>query len=484
MKSKINHRLWTLASLGMVLVLFLGACSPVSPATQPPATEEVEQAPVATEEAAPPTEAEPPTEPAQTEAPAVEPVTLSFVCEYSGYPEEAFRNTVAEFEAQYPDIKIDAWYGPWGGDESYIKTQIAGGVIPDVFGNVFPMPSTVAEWYEEGVVTELTPFLEKPAFFQAEGEKWSDVFSAAALGQYTIDGKMLALPYYSGGTGILWYNKTIFDQYGLTPPATWDEFRQVAVVLKENGIYPVSMQGMPYTMNHWFRTLAQRIAGLEKINATAGRVPGNSWTDPEFMEAGKLVQEIIDNEWIEPGFLGTSYVEGMIPFVTGIAGTMLMSESLIVEAGDAVDEQYEFDFVRWPTVEGGKGDPTGIGLSVDGWAISGKLTEEKLDAAVKFLQFFLSPEQAQKQADIHHYIIAIKGANTSENSDVYTLKYASEILPTSLESWSWWPAPTFGPNDEWVDRWGQITVEWFNGTIGYEEFLKQTEDLANEFAGQ
>lgn len=473
MKSKRINMFWILVCLGMFMGLFLGACVPSAP-PEKPAEPALEQLPTTTTAATPPTETVPP----------AEPITLKFVCEYSGYPEEAFRNAVAEFEKQNPDIKIDAWYGPWGGDQSYIKTQIAGGVVPDVFGNVFPMPSTVAQWYQEGVIADLTPFLEKPAYFQNEGEKWSDVFSSASLGQYTIDGKTLALPYYSGGTGILWYNKTIFDQFGLKPPTTWEEFRVVATLLKENGIYPISMQGMPYTMNHWFRTLAQRTAGLDKIQATATRQAGNSWTDPEFIEAGKLVQEIIDNKWIEPGFLGTSYVEGMIPFATGKAAMMLMSESLIVEAGEAVDEQYEFDFIRWPMVEGGKGEPTGIGLSVDGWAISKELSGDKLDAAVRFFQFFLSPEQVRKQVDIHHYITAVKGANTPDNSDEFTLKYASEILPESKESWSWWPAPTFGPNDEWVDRWGQITLDWFNGSINYEQFLQNTEELANEFAGK
>ena len=57
----------------------------------------------------------------------------------------------------------------------------------------------------------------------------------------------------------------------------------------------------------------------------------------------------------------------------------------------------------------------------------------------------------------------------------------AEILPNSNVSWSWWPAPSFGPNDEWVDRWGQVTVEWFSGEINSEEFLQKTEDLANEF---
>ena len=41
-----------------------------------------------------------------------------------------------------------------------------------------------------------------------------------------------------------WYNKEIFEQYNLTPPTTMDEWLNVCKTLKDNGITPISVDGV------------------------------------------------------------------------------------------------------------------------------------------------------------------------------------------------------------------------------------------------
>lgn len=41
-----------------------------------------------------------------------------------------------------------------------------------------------------------------------------------------------------------WYNKEIFDKYGLSVPKTMDEWLDVCKTLKENGVTPISVDGV------------------------------------------------------------------------------------------------------------------------------------------------------------------------------------------------------------------------------------------------
>ena len=42
----------------------------------------------------------------------------------------------------------------------------------------------------------------------------------------------------------MYYNKAIFDKYGLEVPTTYDEYVQVCDTLKENGVTPVALASM------------------------------------------------------------------------------------------------------------------------------------------------------------------------------------------------------------------------------------------------
>ena len=42
----------------------------------------------------------------------------------------------------------------------------------------------------------------------------------------------------------VFYNKTIFAQYGLSVPRTWSQFSHVLNVLKSHGVTPISVMGI------------------------------------------------------------------------------------------------------------------------------------------------------------------------------------------------------------------------------------------------
>ena len=56
------------------------------------------------------------------------------------------------------------------------------------------------------------------------------------------EGKQYYLPVGYNWNGF-YYDKAVFEQYGLQPPTTWDEFLQVCETLWMNGVVPLSMSG-------------------------------------------------------------------------------------------------------------------------------------------------------------------------------------------------------------------------------------------------
>jgi multiple sugar transport system substrate-binding protein len=54
---------------------------------------------------------------------------------------------------------------------------------------------------------------------------------------YVIKDKIYNLPYAGGGYGQIWYRTDLFEQEGIQPPKTWDEWKAAAQKLTKNGVY-------------------------------------------------------------------------------------------------------------------------------------------------------------------------------------------------------------------------------------------------------
>jgi ABC-type glycerol-3-phosphate transport system substrate-binding protein len=62
-------------------------------------------------------------------------------------------------------------------------------------------------------------------------------YSASLANAYTFDGKTYAVP-NNIAWWVVFYNKKVFAQYGLTPPKTWEELETINATLKQNDVIP------------------------------------------------------------------------------------------------------------------------------------------------------------------------------------------------------------------------------------------------------
>ncbi|MGY4859397.1 ABC transporter substrate-binding protein [Cryobacterium sp. AP23] len=125
----------------------------------------------------------------------------------------AVEDIATAFEDKYPNVTVDVVNAGTGNDQ-YIKLQNAikaGSGAPDV---------AQIEYYA------LPQFALSEALVDLSDfgmDSLEDQYTASTWGSVNLDGGVYALPQDSGPMA-MFYNKAVFDQYGLTVPTTWDEY--------------------------------------------------------------------------------------------------------------------------------------------------------------------------------------------------------------------------------------------------------------------
>ncbi len=99
---------------------------------------------------------------------------------------------------------------------------------------------------ENGLVEDLTPVWDNYIYNEGVSQGVADAF--------TFDGKVYAAP-WSVLYNVVFYNKTVFDQYGLKEPETFDEFLQLCETLKSNGVTPIALKSDSWAGFIWFQAL-------------------------------------------------------------------------------------------------------------------------------------------------------------------------------------------------------------------------------------
>ncbi|MBX3014214.1 MAG: extracellular solute-binding protein [Caldilineaceae bacterium] len=90
----------------------------------------------------------------------------------------------------------------------------------------------------------------------------NEAFPAGFQALSAYEGKQYYLPIGYAWSAI-YYNRAIFDQYGLQPPRTWEEFMTICDTLLANGETPIALAGQDTWLTMlWFDYLNLRMNGI------------------------------------------------------------------------------------------------------------------------------------------------------------------------------------------------------------------------------
>ena len=212
MHRKLTRREFVTLVAGAGAGTLLAACAPAAPE----------------ETAAPPTEAPPEEEKAPTEVPAApEAINLELVYHFWPGWEEAMTEITGLYAEKTPGVTVT--FNPVGfGDLTTAMTpRFAAQEPPDLIIADGQWP-----WTQQGQLLDLTPLVDRDGMDLSliKDIKGGQVVADPAKGQY-------GLPLYLVGS-VIFYNKTVFDEYGVDYPAkgwTLDDFGDALVQLTRDG---------------------------------------------------------------------------------------------------------------------------------------------------------------------------------------------------------------------------------------------------------
>ncbi|CAM5532418.1 Solute-binding protein OS=Streptomyces fumanus OX=67302 GN=GCM10018772_30340 PE=4 SV=1 [Streptomyces fumanus] len=136
-------------------------------------------------------------------------------------------DVVDAYEAKHPDVRVDVTVYSWNDVDRKVRELVDAGEAPDL-----AQIGAYSDYAAKDLLYRADDLLSIPV--QADF-----VPQLAAAGQ--VKGVQYGMP-FAASTRVLFYNKTLFAQAGLTPPKSWDDLAAAAEALKAEGVkYPYAL---------------------------------------------------------------------------------------------------------------------------------------------------------------------------------------------------------------------------------------------------
>lgn len=234
-------------------------------------------------------------------------VTIKFYNTMGTKYTDMMTHYIEEFNKLYPNIHVECTsVGSYDDVRDQISTEITVGNQPNL---AYCYPDHVALYNLAGAVATLDSLIDSQIEVKrADGtteilgltEEQKNDFIAGYYneGRQFGDDLMYSMP-FSKSTEVLYYNKTFFEENGLTVPTTWDEMKEVCAKIK--AIDPNSIPLGYDSESNWFITMCEQY-GSPYTSATGDHFLFNNETNRNFVKMFR--------EWYQAGYLTTQRLYG------------------------------------------------------------------------------------------------------------------------------------------------------------------------------
>jgi raffinose/stachyose/melibiose transport system substrate-binding protein len=257
-------------------------------------------------------------------------VTLEF---WYRWPEsqKAVEETIAAFEKENPNIKIQMQTSSGNQYTAQLQTAITGGDLPDIFPGSGAVP--MHQLHSLGILHPLDDIIgdRRDEFYEGT---WTEGFT-------TMDGKIYTLPHFTPRrfATVMYYNKDVFEKAGLTEddvPKSWSELTEISETIyeKTNGESYGLIIGLKtnWLMERLVSTMSSAIkpevVPNDGFNLQTGQYEFNS---PGVVQTMEFLKQLQDEKQLHPNSLVIDYREASTMFAGGkaafvIDGTFLSAE--------------------------------------------------------------------------------------------------------------------------------------------------------------
>lgn len=216
----------------------------------------------------------------------------------------AYAKAIEEYEAAHPDVKIKHETFENESYKTKIKSAVAANELPDIF---VTWPGGFSKTFaESGKILPLDSYYEA----------YKEELPESLLGTVTFDDKLYATVLSTAVSG-MFYNKAIFEENGLTPPTTFDEWKEVCQTLIDNGVTPIGISAKdPWVLAMTHDGMTLKSTGADKLQSALLK-QGQSYDDPDFLAATTKFKELIDMGAFSESAVGLSNDEASADFFAG-----------------------------------------------------------------------------------------------------------------------------------------------------------------------
>lgn len=301
-------------------------------------------------------------------------------------------------EADYPGTTVTYTFNNTAA-RPQIETRMMAGDPLDIDFIYEGMDPNSYSWVENGFMLDITQYLTAP---RADGTQWKDDFYPLFYPSMQYGEQFYGVP-EQVYIWALHYNKTMFDEWGLTPPTTWAEFFEVSdqIIEKSGGeVAPIAVTGQVNDYaGMYFDAVVQRLCGTEKVmEYLYGETGMMAANEACFLQAATEVNKLVENGYLIDGWEGTDFTTTQVYFFQGKAAMIYMGSWLMTEMKDSIPEGFELAVAPFPSVEGGAGSQDAVFGRALSWNIP--LKSDVPELAVEFLRRYTSDETAQKRVDL------------------------------------------------------------------------------------
>lgn len=374
---------------------------------------------------------------------------------------EVWERVEEALEAKGISVSIDFRVFPGSEYDSKVRISLAGGTGPDI------------------VYTRRLPGVRVQSLIDAEllipldGKVDFSKFTSTVLSFIQSGGYTYGVPFAVQVIGIF-YNKDLYNEYGLSEPRTWAELVGNAEILQQNGVTPFFVQGKAaWALNMQHAMCGVSLLGPDWIESlTKGEV---DFLDPQWIDLNRKLNAL--KKYYQPGFMANSYADGETAFAFGQAAMIFDGIWEIPRWREfAAPDDINVGYFMVPPDDPGK-EPWAY-VYMDG-ALGLTSNSKNPDMALEVLKFTATPEFGTIFADVTFNPPAVQGAELPADP---LFVEALEICQQKASPYVYWVGSVFAAGSPSLDSVLSPGMQaMYAGAITPEDFAQQAQDAISQW---
>lgn len=286
--------------------------------------------------------------------------------------------------------------------DNIVKTRLASGDMSDI-----------CVYNSGALLNTLNPpeyfvDLSKYAFMDDLDENFKETV--------TVDGSVYGVPAYTSSVGAVLYNREKYKEYNLEVPKTWDAFLENCEILKDAGENAVigSFADAWTTQFVFLADYYNVVAGAPDFTKEFESGTAKYADTPSALESFQKCCDL--TPYYNEDYLATTYNDACEKLASGegcqwIISSPVISNIAVTNGKEAADNIGVF------AIPGSDEEQNGITVwEPAAFYVNKNVEEEKLDAIVKFLEFYISQEgiDAYTEVQLPNGPFCVKGSEIAE----------------------------------------------------------------------